>query len=257
MMHMEIMEEEALPDGYTIEWCHDDDAASPRRHGLGHMYTWMRRYASPDENPYDKPEDFLRAEIKDNFTLDEMIDAVKSGVFESLRFTEGEDGAESLQAYYESTLVPNCAGWEDVEDYNEWGDAEELARVIAECAEAPGFLAGKGTLLTVYCLDHSGVAYSTRPFCDPWDSGAVGFIWVSDREAGRYLSSTTYEPAREDVRAILENEVEEYSAWAAGECYGVFLFKGDELIDSCWGCIGDADLKNGIDDMRSQVPAIA
>lgn len=246
---LEKIDEETLPGGYVIEWAYDRDVESPRTWGgnLGHMYTWSRSFCSPDNNPYEDEADFMRDMLQERFTHDEMLDAVRENAFDSLRIVKNY-GEERLQALYKSYLTGR-EDWGDVEDYNEWRDAEEIAGAIAQCAEAPEFLARKGVLLTVYRFEHSVVAYSTSSFNDPWDSGAVGFIWVSDDDIAREYGDAS-EASRAKARRVLEGEVGEYSAWANGECYAVTLSKDDVVIESCGGYLGDEGLADGIDEMR-------
>ena len=88
-------------------------------------------------------------------------------------------------------------------------------------------------VLPVYMLDHSGVALSTEPFDDPWDSGRVGIIAVEKSEMSKYFLS--------EKQAIenLKSEVKTYSQYLNGEVYG-YVIEGaeDEELDSCWNFIG-------------------
>lgn len=153
--------EEELPGGYTIEWEYDPDTESPRTFdNLGHMYCWGGRIVSPDENPYRDECEFVKNKLLELFTGRELEKAVRDGMFGSLRFAVGEDGAEHL----ESLCVSTVAGpsWYPVDDWEEWRDEQELAEAIADCPEAVELLSRKMVILTVYRLEHSGVAYSTR-----------------------------------------------------------------------------------------------
>lgn len=112
-------------------------------------------------------------------------------------------------------------------------------------------------ILPVYLLDHSIVKYSVNSFNDPWDSGKVGFIYVSHdaikKEFGD-ISDETLNIAKKQ----LEGEVETYSHWANGEVYGFKLLKIDEddneieEIDSCYGFYGNNIKENGILDELSE-----
>ena len=254
---LEKIDEEILPGGYVIEWAYDPDVESPREScdNLGHMYAWGRGFCSPDFNPYSDETDFVRDMLQEHFTHDELLDVVRQGYFESLRLVKGNDGEERLQAFYKSYLTGR-EDWDDVEDYNEWHDTEELASAICGCAEAPKLLGTKGVILTVYRFEHSDVSYSTSPYNDPWDSGAVGFIWASDDDITREYGDAS-EASRDKARHVLEAEVREYSAWANGDCYAVMLSKDDVMLDCIGGYIGDDGLDIGIEEMRREVPAIA
>lgn len=95
-------------------------------------------------------------------------------------------------------------------------------------------------VLNVYKFEHSGVAYSTKPFGDPWDSGQVGVIWISKQKVREeYKVTRVAKDTYEKVVKVLESEVKVWSQYASGDVYGYIIEDedGDEL-DSCWGCYG-------------------
>lgn len=240
----------ALENGWKVEWGWSDWAESPRdgELNLGHMLTWARGFNSPDDNPWADPVDFVADMLCERFTFAELHDAVSAGRLGSLRFETGGDGEERLLVWYRS-MITGRTGWDEVEDYSDYRDRETLARAIAECAEAPGLLQEKVVLKTVYMLEHSGVAYSTGSFGDPWDSGAVGFIWADDDDVSSWFGGVP--TSREKVSKRLDFEVERYSDWANGEVYTVSLIEADgDVIEAVGGCIGDRDLELGIAEME-------
>ena len=212
------------------------------------MLTWSRDFNSPDENPWADPVDFVADMLCERFTFAELHDAVSAGRLGSLKLETGEDGEERLLAWYKS-MISGRAGWDEVDDYSDYRDKETLARAVAECAEAPGLLQEKIVLKTVYRMEHSGVAYSTSSFGDPWDSGAVGFIWADDDDVSSWFGGVP--TSREKVSKCLDFEVERYSDWANGEVYTVSLNDADgNVIETVGGCIGDRDLELGIAEME-------
>jgi hypothetical protein len=67
--------------------------------------------------------------------------------------------------------------------------------------------------LPLYLYDHSGLAMSTTPYSDPWDSGRVGYYYVSKEDAieGGYDVK--------DIKSIQEkmiDEVSEYNSYLEG-----------------------------------------
>ncbi len=253
---LEKIDEETLPGGYAIEWAYDPDAESPRKwhDNLGHMYCWGGGFVSPDENPYDDEVDFVRDMLNEHFSHEEMLEAVREGSFGSLRIAGREDGEERLEALYRNYLTGREC-WCEVEDYSEWRDGQELAEAIANCPEAVALLSRKMVILTVHRFEHSGVAYSTKPFNDPWDSGAVGFIWADEDDVSSWFEGLR--ASRDGVARILAGEVEEYSSWANGECYVVTLSKDDAVVERTGGYIGDEGLADGIEEMRRQASCAA
>lgn len=98
-------------------------------------------------------------------------------------------------------------------------------------------------IMPVWMIDHSGVALrcgSSNPFtvCDPgeWDSGMVGFVYVSaDKVAEEGFSDLSV------VEKVLRSEVDEYSAYLNGDVFGyVVKDPTGEVVDSCWGFIGES-----------------
>lgn len=95
--------------------------------------------------------------------------------------------------------------------------------------------------LPVYMMDHGNVSLSTGSYGDPWDSGQVGWIYVT-RE--KMLSDALAKRATKKVIAnavsVLKSEIEEYGMYVNGECYGYTVKDADgNELDSCWGFIGD------------------
>lgn len=103
-------------------------------------------------------------------------------------------------------------------------------------------------ILRLYLLDHSGITISTSDFCDRWDSGQIGFTFVT-KEAllkeygGKYCTKKKIEKAT----SVLQGEIKTYDQYLTGDVYGYQLFevitcdKGhehEEELDSCWGYYG-------------------
>jgi len=111
-------------------------------------------------------------------------------------------------------------------------------------------------VLPLYLYDHSGITMSCSSFSCPWDSGQVGFIYVSMKTA-RLEFTGTGEQIREQAERCLRSEVEVYDHYLTGQCYGFVIEQADddadlddddswEQIDSCWGFYGDDWKTNGI-----------
>lgn len=94
-------------------------------------------------------------------------------------------------------------------------------------------------ILPLYLYDHSGIRMSTGSFNDPWDSGQIGFIYVSRatiiHEYGKCTQDTI-----ETATRVLVGEVDTYNNYLSGEVYGFNVEDAaGEIIDSCWGYFGD------------------
>lgn len=87
--------------------------------------------------------------------------------------------------------------------------------------------------LPLYLHVHGGRKLSLKPFSDPWDSGMLGYAYISRSELERVgLQDAT----PEQLRANLEAEVIAMNQWIEGEVFG-YVLEGDEgeHIDSCFG----------------------
>jgi len=129
----------------------------------------------------------------------------------------------------------------------------------------------------LFMFDHSGISLSITPFSCPWDSGQVGFVYVSkDAVPGPVIG----EAWRARAMRIIREEVEDYSAFVAGEVFGYTLYLGLnsqgepfmrpvngphelheiewEFISSCWNIVGhDAAKEYILSDMPDKIrPAL-
>ena len=100
-------------------------------------------------------------------------------------------------------------------------------------------------ILPLYLYDHSGITMNTSGFSCRWDSGQVGFIYLSKAEARNEYKRNWVKMAKK----YLESEVETYDAYISGEVYGYVIESyyededGEEIVeddhyDSCWGFYG-------------------
>lgn len=95
-------------------------------------------------------------------------------------------------------------------------------------------------ILPVYLYDHSGLAMNTSGFHCPWDSGQVGFIYVTlETIRNEYSVSRVSKALRQKVTKVLKQEVTTYGDYVGGNAYCYVVERGDEEVDACWGFIGD------------------
>ena len=72
-----------------------------------------------------------------------------------------------------------------------------------------------------YLMDHSGLAMQTTSFNDPWDSGQVGWIYVSKEDALKEFGGEKMTGAlRKKAEDLMRSEVAAYDSYLRGECYG-------------------------------------
>jgi hypothetical protein len=117
------------------------------------------------------------------------------------------------------------------EDYDSW---EELKEGIIKNE-------GEVVILPLYLYDHSGITISTSSFDCRWDSGQVGFIFVSKHKIKKEGIDET------KVEEYLKGEVETYDQYLTGDVWGYKVYEIEtcslghehkELVESSYGIYG-------------------
>ena len=97
-------------------------------------------------------------------------------------------------------------------------------------------------ILPLYLYDHSGITIRCAPFSCPWDSGQVGFVYVSKEKARSEFGKRLTKKRLTQVEKCLRGEVKTYDDYLTGNVWGFVVEDEDgNHIDSCWGFIGDVD----------------
>lgn len=119
------------------------------------------------------------------------------------------------------------------DDYSSWDELEEAITKNEDPA----------VIQPLFLYDHSGLAMSTGSFRGraphaEWDSGQVGFIFISKEKARKEYGKLTKKNL-EDARKVLEGEVETYDQYLGGQIYGyVIEDENEEELDAVWGFYG-------------------
>lgn len=242
-----IVDRWELPNGAVAEAAYDDYAEQPS--GIGTILTWARGYSSPDENPYESPNDFVADKLAELFSARELAEAV-----------DGRDHLKALRLTRSGGSVAvelrGAAGWfeemvVDSDDFDRMAaddDAwlrEELANLATLSPGALALLNRKLVVEKVYMLVHSGVSYSTGDFGDPWDSGFAGFAFADAKDCGMDEGS---------VRSALAAEVPTYGQWANGEVYAVTVTMPDGASSTVGGIYSD-DFEEIADELARELAA--
>ena len=112
-------------------------------------------------------------------------------------------------------------------------------------------------LVSLYFFEHSGCSISTSPFICPWDSGQVGWAYISKETIIKEYGEFTEENKAMALRC-LEAEVETYDHYIQGSVYGYILKDAwDREIDSCWGFYGYDHEKSGLFDHAGVLEYVA
>ena len=133
----------------------------------------------------------------------------------------------------------------DSSDYDGWDELEQA--ILKDNPEA--------VILPIYLYDHSGITINTTGFSCPWDSGQIGFIFVSLYEARKEMGwKVITKERREQLEKYLRGEVETYDHFLTGNVYGFEVTAPDgEEIHSCWGFYGDHEESGLMEDARGQI----
>jgi hypothetical protein len=97
---------------------------------------------------------------------------------------------------------------------------------------------GAAVILPLYLYDHSGITMNTTGFSCGWDSGQVGFIYVTKKAIlAEYTSCRRLtKKLHERVEKQLLDEVKAYDLYLTGDVWGYRILDDDgEEVDACWG----------------------
>lgn len=234
----------------------DSDPTSPRDwDNLGTMVCWHRNYTLGDEQPHQSPEDYRR-DLACGF--DPYLNSRLEAIEEKYSLGLGYSGRTS----------------ELYRDLNNDLKAAVDAVLEKHILELP-----------LYLYDHSGITISTSSFSCRWDSGQVGFIYVTKERLRKEYGWKKITKQRADkIYGYLRSEVETYDQYLTNDVYGFkhevaelpedyaylalidskqvvpllekFLDLDEDLDwdeeDSCWGFYGSNPKTNGIHDYLNE-----
>ena len=108
--------------------------------------------------------------------------------------------------------------------------------------------------IPVFMYDHSGLWINTTGFSCPWDSGQIGYIYISKEKVRReYSCKRISKKLKKMIREMLCSEVDLYNDYLSGNVYGFTLTDKEnaEEINSSCGFYGTDYIENGIFDYVS------
>jgi hypothetical protein len=105
-----------------------------------------------------------------------------------------------------------------------------------------------GFYMPLYLYDHGSITMATTPFSCNFDSGQVGFIYVTKEEIrNEYSVKRITKKVLEKVQRVCEGEVETFDQFIRNDVYGFQVIDADgEVGDSCYGFYGSDVEKNGM-----------
>lgn len=118
--------------------------------------------------------------------------------------------------------------------------------------------------LPIYMYDHSGITIRTSPFSCPWDSGQIGYIFISKEKARKEFGRLTKKTLA-NITECLIGEIKTYDQYLTGDVYGFVITRNckcnncddnhDKLLDTCWGFYGHDWKENGLFEQAGYSPA--
>lgn len=204
----------------TLKIVSDDDPQNPREFfdHAGTMVCFHHKYTLGDKTHYD---------FKQGFELWPDKDTVQLYV-ESLADSEFLTVEQYMESYYPGgwlgQVFENEMGfWSNCNDLS-LEDAPWFARAIVD---------NGGVVLPLFLYDHGGITMSTGAFCCSWDSGQVGFIYITKEK----MAVEGWD--KEHATKYLQGEVEEYDQYLTGDVWGYVVEADDGTeVESCWGFYG-------------------
>lgn len=230
---MEAVETERIGN-FLIEIFQDNNGFSPRENfdHLGHMVCWHSRYNLGDEFRKDSQEDFMQ----------ELAEAVDDTVEDRIYYWEDGEGYSKLYHDCEREFPDKC--WMDRPTCDRVN--EKIMAIVNKTVDEHYIM------LPLYLYDHSGITMSTGPFSCRWDSGQVGWIYVTKEQVRKEYGWKNLSKKRiETIEGYLKGEIEEYDRFLTGQVYGYDVTELGECkhcgtaieedIDSCGGFYMDPE----------------
>jgi len=134
--------------------------------------------------------------------------------------------------------------WDNLGTMVCWHRRYKLGDEQPSCSPDEYDLPDNAISLPLYLYDHSGITMSTAPFNDRWDSGQVGFIYVTKE---KLQAEGLGDKTKDEIESYLRAEVETYDDYLTGAVYQyIILDSEDNIIDSCSGFFGYDHEKSGL-----------
>lgn len=192
--------------GLIIKAVHCSDAANPRAEfdNCAVMACSHRRYNLGDSDGMDSARQAIRGS----------------------RFYRDTWESGSIAAPYDVKIKGTTY---DVFDLSNPSDLWQAIQLCDDIASQP-----------LYLFDHGGISISTGPFSCAWDSGQIGFAFITAETLKRESRFTLWTAAaRQWASQMIDSETRLYDDYLTGQVYGyVIASDTDSHMESCWGYYG-------------------
>ena len=101
----------------------------------------------------------------------------------------------------------------------------------------------------LYMYDHSGITISTTPFGCQWDSGQIGWVFITEKQ-WKLMMGEDMDRSEERLSSIIDSDVKTYDHYITGEVYQYTIYeietcdKGHEhktLVECCGSFFSEED----------------
>lgn len=195
-------------------------------------------------------EDVKKWESGVFYDLGSSGDVLYDKIHNGQRLTIDHDSTAESPRKWESSWNLSCShkrydlGDEDcrlnVRDYDSWEEYGEALREEYDIVE----------MVPLYLLDHSHLSLSIVDFNDRWDSGQIGFAFLTAENQKDLVGAYDITDLHEASLEVLKQELEVYEGWMNGEAYSIMVedVNTGETIDNIGGFYGTDFSANGLDD---------
>lgn len=215
--------------------------------GNGKSYALDSRF---DDDGYDRgidPYDLTFESVRD--MLEEHVEELEADL------ADATDDTSALAHDPETEALRR-----DLQRATDGLDFLTTAKIATEYRERPGVALCR----PLYLYDHGGITISAGKFSCPWDSGQVGWQYVTEEAL-----QAEWNGDRDRALAYMDATLSEYDDYLRGEVYGFELETGVIVTDtrtypdgrevkvqriewnhedSCWGFFGDKPEDSGMTD---------
>lgn len=195
-------------------------------------------------------EDVKRTESGVFYDLESNGDELYDKIHNGKRLTIGYDSTAESPREWDNSWNLSCSherydlGDENCRlnagDYDSWEEYGEALREEYDIVE----------MVPLYMLDHSNLALSIVDFNDRFDSGQIGFAFLTAENQKDLAGAYGLMDLHEASLKVLKQELEVYQEYLNGESYSIMVddMNTGEMIDSIGGFYGTDFSANGLDD---------
>lgn len=194
----------------------------------GVMFCRHHRYTLGDKGAEDPFEEVAIFELEDN--QDDSADSEQYRI-EETRLTE----AQELLGEWHRRILHEKENEAQELDAERTFEAYDYLAHLCEADTERRLRTDIALILPLYLYDHSGITMSHGSFNDRWDSGQVGWHYITKK-----VVQDVWGGDLEKAKACLEAELKTYDHYLRGNVWGYTIeTRSGEHIASCWGFIGD------------------